>query len=123
MEIDYPIPTGAQEFEALLPLGPENRLSFCQKDVRQEYKWINQIDPEGDRVNVLSCHEIKNNQQPKEFGWLTNLKVTSRNCFIIANEGGRKRCLSAITDCPYSDSAFGIWTFGQKENQKALRKR
>ena len=91
MEIHYPIPTGAQEFEALLPLEPENRLSFCQKDVRQEYKWINQINHEGDRVNVLSCHEIKNNQQPKEFVWLTNLKVTSRNCFIIANEGGRKR--------------------------------
>jgi len=85
------IPTVAQEFEALLPLEPENRLSFCQKDVRQEYKWINQIDHEGHRVNVLSCHEIKNNQQPKEFVWLTNLKVTSRNCFIIANEGGRKR--------------------------------
>jgi len=85
------IPTVAQEFEALLPLEPENRLSFYQKDVRQEYKWINQINHEEHRVNVLSCHEIKNNQQPKDFVWLTNLNITSKNCFIIANEGGRKR--------------------------------
>ena len=85
------IPTVAQEFEALLPLEPENRLTFYQKDVQQDYKWVKQIDHEGHLVNVLSCHEIKENQQPKDFVWLTNLNVTSKNCFIIANQGGRKR--------------------------------
>ncbi|OIP89691.1 MAG: hypothetical protein AUK24_05905 [Syntrophaceae bacterium CG2_30_49_12] len=85
------IPTVAQEFNALLPLEPQNRLTFSQKDVRQDYQWVTEIDHEGHLVNVLSCHEIKEKQEPKDFVWLTNLNLTSKNCFIIANEGGRKR--------------------------------
>jgi len=85
------IPTVAQEFNALLPLEPQNRLTFSQKDVRQDYQWVTEIDHEGHLVNVLSCHEIKEKQEPKDFVLLTNLNLTSKNCFIIANEGGRKR--------------------------------
>ena len=70
------IPTVAQEFNALLPLEPQNRLTFSQKDVRQDYQWVTEIDHEGHLVNVLSCHEIKEKQEPKDFVWLTNLNLT-----------------------------------------------
>ena len=85
------IPTIAQEFEALLPLQPENKLTYRQKDICQDYKWVTEIEHEGHLVNVLSCHETKKNEAPKKFVWLTNLNVTQKNCFIIGNEGGRKR--------------------------------
>ena len=84
------IPTIAQEFEALLPLQPENKLTYRQKDICQDYKWIKDIEHEGHLVNVLSCYETKKNKAPKKFVWITNLNITETNCFIIGNEGGRK---------------------------------
>ena len=41
-----------QEFEALLHLEPENRLTYWKKDIRQDYQWIKDIDHEGHLVNV-----------------------------------------------------------------------
>ena len=85
------IPTIAQEFEALLPLQPENKLTYRQKDICQDYKWVTDIEHEGHLVNVLSCYETKKNKAPKKFVWITNLNITEKNCFIIGNEGGRNR--------------------------------
>jgi hypothetical protein len=85
------IPTVYQEFEALLPLEPKNRLTYREKDIHQDYQWIKDIDHEGHLVNVLSCYEIKKNEAPKKFVWITNLNIKENNCFIIGNEGGRNR--------------------------------
>ena len=66
-----------QEFEALLHLEPENRLTYWKKDIRQDYQWIKDIDHESHLANVLSCYETKKNKAPKKFVWITNLNITA----------------------------------------------
>lgn len=99
------IPFIHQEFEALLPLTPENHLTFLtgpQSKTRQEYRWINDIsytDSEKKKhtVGVLECVESK--PDPKEpgqtkttrFRWITNFKLKDKPVIELANEGGRIR--------------------------------
>lgn len=84
------IPSLFADFEAVLPLVPENRLTYRHNQVQQSYRWAEGFNHSGHEVNILSCNEIKNDRQTR-FVWLTNLRIDDRNCFKIANRGGRQR--------------------------------
>jgi hypothetical protein len=87
-----------EEFHALGPLQPENKLIFHtgpQSLIRQAYQWVADIDymdasrvPH--KVNVLQCRE---NQATRlqTFKWITNLPLTPSRVPHVANQGGRLR--------------------------------
>jgi hypothetical protein len=97
------IPFIHQEFEALLPLTPENHLTFLtgpQGKTRQKYRWVNDIsyvDSEKKKhtLGVLECVENKpdpkGQSQTTRFRWITNFKLKDKQIIELANEGGRIR--------------------------------
>jgi hypothetical protein len=97
------IPSINEEFESLLPLAPENHLTFHtgqQNEIRQDYRWINDISYVDSKKNehtlgVFECLEEKpdaaGQRQTTRFKWLTNLKVKQNNCIELAHTGGRIR--------------------------------
>lgn len=97
------IPYITDEFEALSPLAPENRLRFytgAQNKIKQDYRWINDIsyvDSKNDEhaVGVLECLETKPNSdgelETTRFKWVTNFNLKSNKVIALANEGGRIR--------------------------------
>jgi len=97
------IPYVHKEFEALLPLTPENHLTFFtgpQSKTHQEYRWINKItyaDSEKQKhtVAVLQCVESTTDPdgqcQTTRFRWITNFNVKTKQVIALANEGGRIR--------------------------------
>jgi hypothetical protein len=102
---DGDIPFIHREFEALLPLTPENHLTFHtgpQSRTRQEYRWINDIsytDSEKQKhtVGVLECVESKpDSKQPSRtqstrFRWITNFTLKGQQAIELAHTGGRIR--------------------------------
>ena len=97
------LPSVHQEFEALLPLAPENHLRFrtgLQRDIRQDFRWMNDISYVDSRqrehtLSLLTCSEqapdSKGGRKTTRFKWITNLKVKSNNVITLANRGGRLR--------------------------------
>jgi len=97
------IPYIHEEFEALLPLAPENYLTFHtgpQNKTQQDYSWINDIDyvdseKKEHTLSVLQCLESKPNSQGERettrFKWITNFTVKAKQVITLANEGGRIR--------------------------------
>jgi len=97
------IPYIHEEFEALLPLAPENHLTFHtgpQNKTQQDYSWINDIDyvdseKKEHTLSVLQCLESKLNSQGERettrFKWITNFTVKAKQVITLANEGGRIR--------------------------------
>ena len=97
------LPSVNEEFEALLPLAPENHLLFHtgpQNKVQQDYHWINDIDyvdskREEHILAVLRCLESKPNsdgeRETTRFKWITNFTVKAKQVITLANEGGRIR--------------------------------
>lgn len=97
------LPSVNEEFEALLPLAPENHLRFHtgpQNKTQQDYSWINDIDYVDSKgkehiLAVLQCLESKpNSEEEREttrFKWITNFTVKAKQVITLANEGGRIR--------------------------------
>jgi hypothetical protein len=97
------IPYIQEEFEALLPLAPENHLRTRigpQHKIRQDYRWINDIcyvDSEKNEhtVGVLECLEEKPDTDgaPKttRFRWITNFNLKTNKVIALADQGGRIR--------------------------------
>jgi hypothetical protein len=95
------LPSVNEEFEALLPLAPENHLLFHtgpQNKTQQDYRWINDIDyvdSKGDEhiLAVLRCLENKpssdGERKTTRFKWITNFTVKTKHVITLANEGGR----------------------------------
>jgi hypothetical protein len=102
---DGDIPFVHKEFESLLPLTPQNHLTFLtgpQGKTRQEYGWINDIaytDSEKKKhmVGVLKC--VESEPDPKHPGqtkttrvrWITNFTLKNKQIIELANQGGRIR--------------------------------
>jgi hypothetical protein len=97
------IPYIQEEFEALLPLAPENHLRVRlgpQRKIKQDYRWINDIsyvDSENNEhtVGVLECLEerIDTDGTPKitRFRWITNFNLKINRVIALADRGGRIR--------------------------------
>jgi len=97
------LPSVHEEFEALLPLAPENHLRFLtgvQREIRQDFRWMNDIsyvDSEKREhiISVIECLETrpdsKGTRKTTRFKWITNFKVKPNNVITLANEGGRLR--------------------------------
>jgi hypothetical protein len=98
------IPYIQEEFEALLPLAPENHLCARvgpQREITRDYRWINDIsyvdtDDNEHTVGVLECLEDKpdgesGKRQSKRFRWITNFNLKTNHVIALANQGGRIR--------------------------------
>ena len=83
------IPNVHKEFLSLLPVAPENRL-ICND---QRFLWIDDIDHEGHKINLLACAEPdpKKPEGIRNFTWATSFNINPYNVTALANEGGRLR--------------------------------
>jgi hypothetical protein len=97
------LPSVNEEFNALLPLAPENHLRFRtgpQNKTQQDYRWINDISYVDSKRNehslaVIECLESKSKTKGKRkttrFKWVTNFTVKAKQALTLAYEGGRLR--------------------------------
>ena len=84
------MPAVFQEYEQLKALTPENRLVVKEKDRRQTFHWINDVETEDRKLNVLEC-EDKTSKESRRFVWIGNIRVNATNVKELGNEGGRLR--------------------------------
>ncbi len=92
-----------QEFDALIPLLPENNLTrHCGEysEIEQDFSWVEDITYQdsfgcGHTVSVFQCLETKPCPRRgiviSKFKWITNFQIHSGNIAILANKGGRLR--------------------------------
>lgn len=86
-----------RDYQALLPLCPENVLRRTWDDRVQEFRWVKQLayeDSEGRawQLNALECTERTTADGAKHyFAWLTGLPVGRKTVEDIAQKGGRYR--------------------------------
>jgi hypothetical protein len=86
-----------REYQALLPLGPDNALSRTWGDGRvQKFRWVKQLayeDSEGRvwHLDALECTERTAAGTEHYFAWLTGLPVGKKTVEEIAQKGGRSR--------------------------------
>ena len=97
------LPSVHEEFEALLPLAPENHLRFLtgvQRQIQQGFHWMNDIayvdsEKREHTVAVIVCLETRpdadGNLRTTRFKWITNFDVKRNTVITLANEGGRLR--------------------------------
>jgi hypothetical protein len=85
-----------QEFQALLPLCPQNTVTRTWGDGRvQRFRWVNQLGYQDSTqrcwtLNALDCTETTTDGQ-HYFAWLTWLPVNRKTVEEIAQKGGRDR--------------------------------
>jgi len=85
-----------RDYQALLPLCPENALRRTWDDRVQEFRWVNQLayeDSEGRtwQLDALECTEQTAEGGAHYFAWLTGLPVGRKTVEAIAQQGGRYR--------------------------------
>ena len=96
------LPSVHREFEALLPLAPENHVCFTPSGYPpspQEFHWMNDIayldtQQHPHTLAVINCRETRLVEgQPKvtQFRWVGNFNVTPHNVLALTNQGGRLR--------------------------------
>ncbi len=99
---DGDLPSVHRDFEALLPLAPENHLRFTPSaypPTPQELHWMNDLayvdtQHQPHTLAVINCRETPLVEgQPKltQFRWVCNFNVTSHNVLALTNQGGRLR--------------------------------
>jgi len=86
-----------QEYQALLPLCPQNALKQeWGTGLVQEFRWVNQLSYQDSakrfwKLNALECTETTADGQRRYFAWLTVLPVGKKTVVEIAQKGGRYR--------------------------------
>jgi hypothetical protein len=85
-----------RDYQALLPLCPENVLRRSWDKRVQEFRWVNQLayqDSEGRtwQLDALECTERTADGSKHYFAWLTQLPVGRKTVEDIAQQGGRYR--------------------------------
>ena len=97
------LPSVHEEFEALLPLAPENHLRFLtgvQREIQQDFHWMNDsayVDSENREhtITVIACLETRpdadGNPKTTRFKWITDFNVKRNTVITLANQGGRLR--------------------------------
>ena len=91
------LPTLWREFQALLPLVPQQVVTLDLPDgTQQEYRWVNGLDYQDSeqrwwKLNALQCRETPPAAPPKLFAWLTQLPLTRQTVVEVATKAGRPR--------------------------------
>jgi hypothetical protein len=90
------IPTVFQEYLDCLPFFSENNGKHpVNKNKRQDFRWVNDIEYQGNNLHILECNEtvIAKNENPKttKFIWISSFKISELNYEKLANKGGRCR--------------------------------
>jgi hypothetical protein len=100
---DNDLPSVNEEFAALAPLQPENRLRWHNGEkgqIKQSFRWVKNIDYrdtncKAHRLDVLECIETKPDEQGQtsttKFKWVSNISISKNNVTSLANQGGRIR--------------------------------
>ena len=100
---DRDLPSVIEEFHALSALQHKNRLSWHdgnKKDIKQDFRWVDQIPYTESAKNehtlhVIECVETKPDKHKthvrKQWKWVTNLKLSPSNVIPLANQAGRTR--------------------------------
>jgi hypothetical protein len=84
------LPAVWQEYQTLKRLAPENMIVQEKPGCRRTFRWINDIDFDGLKVNAFECVE-ETAKGTKPFVWLTCLPVSKTNVAELAIGGGRLR--------------------------------
>lgn len=84
------MPAVFAEYEALKTLAPEQIQSVKHKGGQRTYRWVNEIDYEHHRLNVLECVE-ETAQGKTRFVWLTSWGLKASRVEELSEEGGRRR--------------------------------
>lgn len=90
------LPTVWRDFQALLPLCPENTLErTLPSGVRQVYRWVPEMsytDAEGRSWTFTALQLVESvAEETTTFAWITDLDVTAKTVEAVATEGGRYR--------------------------------
>jgi hypothetical protein len=96
------LPSVHREFEALLPLAPENHRHVASRapaESDQDFQWVNAIaytdsDNREHALSVIGCLDtrlVDGQRTTTRFKWVSNLTVTAKNVTELSNEGGRLR--------------------------------
>lgn len=80
-----------EEFQSLLPLVPENRLTVRADGVLYEYGWVNSIAWGKRKLNVLQCRWVDAQGELHRFVWLADISLERGNVHTLAQQGGRQR--------------------------------
>ena len=92
-----------EEFDALSPLQPENRLVWHTgkgAQIKQVFRWVDDIayvdsQKKEHTLSVIECLESKpdqpGQQKTTKFKWVTNGHVSCKNIVTLSNDGGRMR--------------------------------
>lgn len=90
------MPSAWEEFQQLLELCPENRLTITLPDgTTQVYRWVQGLthvdtDRHHHVFNAIECVETSKGVSTR-FAWMTDLPVTHKTVLEIASKGGRAR--------------------------------
>jgi hypothetical protein len=92
------LPTAWEDFQALLPLCPENCLRVTlPRGGQQVYRWVTGMAYVDTRKRVHTFQAIQCEETvagtTTTFAWMTNLPVTRDTVMAIAMKGGRRRWL------------------------------
>jgi hypothetical protein len=85
------IPSIYKEFQSLLPLQPQNRMTWETKSVRQTISWANDIEYRDHAVHLIQCIDHNKNDEQKKFLYLTNISTTTKTVPSLTNGAGRQR--------------------------------
>lgn len=78
------------EYEALKKLAPEQIRSVQREGIQRTYRWVNEIDYENHRLNVLECLE-ETAKGKTRFVWLTSWPLNAGRVEELSDQGGRRR--------------------------------
>jgi hypothetical protein len=100
---DDDLPSVNEEFDALSPFQPENRLVWHTgkgASLKQVFRWVDDIayvdsQKKEHTLSVIECLETKPNpkgqKKTTKFKWVNNCQVSCKNIVTLANDGGRMR--------------------------------
>jgi hypothetical protein len=100
---DDDLPSVNEEFDALSPFQPENRLVWHTgkgASLKQVFCWVDDIayvdsQKKEHTLSVIECLETKPNpkgqKKTTKFKWVNNCQVSCKNIVTLANDGGRIR--------------------------------
>lgn len=86
------MPATWKEYQALKELSPQQRLSDSSEERTLEFSWVNGIDYNGRKLNVLEMTETKGGKQTYYCAWLCSWFITKDNVKALGL-GGRGRWL------------------------------